>query len=116
MVDYEKAQQVIDQAHAEIVRLEAEEAVDCVDYRNLLTLAKDLMPKFGQRMVGRVRWYNEKDGYGFVSADDGGPDAFIHKRALNEAALDTLREGDRLEYTMISTAKGLQARSIVRLR
>jgi CspA family cold shock protein len=80
----------------------------------LLQLAKDLLPKAGHRIHGTVDWFNDIKGYGFVKGDDG-QDAFLHKRALNDAAIDTVQKGERLEYTVVAGSKGLQARAVVRV-
>lgn len=116
MIDFEKARQTIEAAEVAMgLALFAVIPERAKPIEDLLTLAKALMPQHGVRLTGVIRWYNSEKGYGFVTADNG-RDAFVHKRALNDAAIETLREGERIEYTLIEMPKGLQARAIVRLR
>ena len=49
---------------------------------------------------GTVKWFNTAKGFGFIQPDDGGADVFVHISALNQAGLDALNEGDKLEYEL----------------
>ena len=49
---------------------------------------------------GTVKWFNSAKGFGFVQPDDGGSDVFIHISALNQAGLDSLNEGDKVDYEL----------------
>ena len=49
---------------------------------------------------GTVKWFNTANGFGFVQPDDGGSDVFIHISALNQAGLDSLNEGDKVNYEL----------------
>jgi len=49
---------------------------------------------------GTVKWFNTAKGFGFVQPDDGGSDVFIHISALNQAGLDSLDEGDKVDYEL----------------
>lgn len=49
---------------------------------------------------GKVKWFNLAKGYGFIEPEEGGADAFVHISAVQEAGLNTLREGQALEYDM----------------
>ena len=51
--------------------------------------------------VGIVKWFNPKKGYGFISPEDGDKDAFVHITAVQGAGLDTLNEGDKVEYELV---------------
>jgi CspA family cold shock protein len=50
--------------------------------------------------TGTVKWFNETKGYGFIQPDDGGNDVFVHISAVQRAGMQTLAEGQRLEYEM----------------
>ena len=50
--------------------------------------------------VGTVKWFNSVKGYGFISPDDGGKDAFVHISAVERAGLPGLTEGQRVEYEL----------------
>ena len=60
---------------------------------------------------GTVSWYDEDKGFGFVTPDAGGPDVFVHVRALADG-LTWLTEGDRVAYDVVQGDKGPQARDL----
>jgi CspA family cold shock protein len=47
---------------------------------------------------GKVKFFSEDKGYGFVASDDGGKDAFVHHITLKECGLRTLKENDRVQF------------------
>ena len=47
---------------------------------------------------GKVKFFSEDKGYGFVASDDGGKDAFVHHTTLTECGLRTLKENDRVQF------------------
>ncbi len=59
--------------------------------------------------VGTVKWFNPVKGYGFIEPEDGGKDAFVHISAVESAGLSTLREGQKVEYELISGKNGKSA-------
>lgn len=58
---------------------------------------------------GKVKWFNEGKGFGFVACDDGGKDVFIHISVLNSAGLSSLAEGQEIAMRVVNTAKGREA-------
>jgi cold shock protein len=48
--------------------------------------------------TGKVKWFNASKGYGFIEADDGGPDVFVHISAVERSGLPGLGEGQIVEY------------------
>ncbi len=50
--------------------------------------------------IGTVKWFDPARGFGFITPDDGSKDAFVHISAVQSAGLDTLSEGQRLEYEL----------------
>ena len=48
--------------------------------------------------TGTVKWFDGKKGYGFIQPDDGSKDVFVHISAVENAGLDTLREGQKISY------------------
>ena len=60
---------------------------------------------------GRVKWFNEKKGYGFISGDDGS-DVFVHFSAIKKDGFKTLYEGDEVEFELSQGPKGLQATDV----
>jgi CspA family cold shock protein len=66
--------------------------------------------------IGTCKWFNEMKGYGFISPDEAGPDVFVHVSALDAVGIDTLSEGDRVEFTAVPGRDGrAQAANVRRL-
>ena len=61
---------------------------------------------------GRVKWFNEKKGFGFISRDDGN-DVFVHFSAIKRDGFKSLIEGDEVEFEVTQGPKGLQATNVV---
>jgi cold shock protein len=61
---------------------------------------------------GRVKWFNEKKGFGFISKDDG-DDVFVHFSAIKRDGFKSLDEGDEVEFEVSEGPKGLQATNVV---
>ena len=56
--------------------------------------------------TGTVKWFNPAKGYGFIAPDQGSGDAFVHISAVERAGLTTLREGQKVEYELVSGRNG----------
>jgi CspA family cold shock protein len=59
-----------------------------------------------------VKWFSAEKGMGFVEAEDGGKNVFVHISVVNKARLADLSEGQRLSMRVTETPKGRQAVSI----
>jgi CspA family cold shock protein len=59
--------------------------------------------------TGTVKWFDPDKGFGFIARDDGGPDLFVHRSALG---MQTLGEGDRVDFVAGSGMKGPAATNI----
>jgi CspA family cold shock protein len=53
-----------------------------------------------------VKWFNAAKGFGFIQPENGGADAFVHISAVERAGLDSLNEGDRVEYELVRGQNG----------
>lgn len=65
-----------------------------------------------EECLGSVKWYNVEKGFGFVAADGGGKDVFVHATTLNRSGLSELPEGQRVRMQITQGQKGPEARSI----
>jgi CspA family cold shock protein len=55
--------------------------------------------------TGTVKWFNSQKGFGFIAQDAGGADAFVHISAVERAGLRDLREGQKLDFELVSDRK-----------
>lgn len=65
------------------------------------------------RIRGKVKWFNNVKGYGFIGRDDG-PDVFVHYSALQQEGYKSLQEGDDVEFEIVDGKKGPQAENVTR--
>jgi len=63
---------------------------------------------------GTVKWFNNAKGYGFIQADEGGEDVFVHHTAIVAEGYRTLNQGEKVNFEMVQGPKGLQARNVAR--
>lgn len=71
------------------------------------------VPEPDLSLGGVVKWYQPDKGFGFVVAEDGGRDVFVHKSVLRRSDLATLAAGQRVLMTVMLNAKGREARTVV---
>lgn len=62
-------------------------------------------------MVGKVKWFNEAKGFGFLTRD-GGADVFVHFSAIQGSGFRTLTEGQEVEFDIGQGPKGPQAENV----
>lgn len=66
------------------------------------------------RSKGRVKWFNERRGFGFIEQPNG-DDLFVHYSAIQGDGFKTLEEGQEVEFDVVEGPKGLQAANVTRL-
>ncbi|MFQ3455874.1 cold-shock protein [Bradyrhizobium sp. UFLA01-814] len=65
--------------------------------------------------IGTVKWFNPSKGYGFIKPDDGGPDVFVHMRAVEKAGYPDLAEGAKISYELKTGSSGKASAENLRL-
>ncbi|WP_040283048.1 cold-shock protein [Tessaracoccus massiliensis] len=66
--------------------------------------------------TGTVKWFNGDKGFGFIEADDGSADVFVHFSAIQSTGFRTLDEGAKVEYDVEQGPKGPQASNLSVIR
>jgi CspA family cold shock protein len=64
--------------------------------------------------TGKVKWFNESKGYGFIEPDGGGRDVFVHYSAIQGEGYKTLSEGQPVEFEVTQGDKGPQAANVMK--
>ena len=62
--------------------------------------------------TGKVKWFNDAKGFGFIQQDGGGPDVFVHFSAIKQDGYKSLKEGQDVEFDVENDSKGLRAANV----
>ncbi len=63
--------------------------------------------------TGKVKWFNDAKGFGFITQDSGDADVFVHFSGIKGEGYKSLREGQAVEFEVQQDAKGLRAVNVV---
>ncbi|RJP71661.1 MAG: cold-shock protein [Candidatus Abyssobacteria bacterium SURF_17] len=63
---------------------------------------------------GKVKWFNDRKGYGFITQDNG-PDVFVHHESILGGGFKSLAENDRVRFETVQGPKGLKAEKVEKL-
>ena len=65
-------------------------------------------------LKGKVKWFNDQKGYGFITPEDGSPDVFVHHTAIQGEGFRTLSENQAVEFDILQTEKGPKAANVTK--
>ena len=67
-----------------------------------------------EKETGKVKWFDDKKGYGFIVPDSGGKDLFVHYSSIEGDGHRSLDEGDKVSFTVEQGKKGLEATNVAK--
>ncbi|HEV7507351.1 MAG TPA: cold shock domain-containing protein [Thermoanaerobaculia bacterium] len=67
------------------------------------------------RITGKVKWFNDSKGFGFITRDDGQKDCFVHHSAIQGNGFKSLAEGDPVEFDVVQGNKGPAAENVTKI-
>ncbi len=65
-----------------------------------------------EREKGTVKWFNGEKGFGFIAPEDGSKDVFVHYSSIQVDGYRTLKEDQKVEFTIVQGEKGPQAQDV----
>ncbi|MGH9832596.1 MAG: cold-shock protein [Blastocatellia bacterium] len=69
-----------------------------------------------EKKQGKVKWFNNAKGFGFIEQPEGDGDVFVHYSAIQMDGFKTLDEGQVVEYELVQGPKGKQAEKVMRVQ
>ncbi len=66
--------------------------------------------------IGRVKWFNTKKGYGFITREDNDEDIFVHYTSISGDGYRALEKGEDVQFELVEGPKGLQAQNVSKVQ
>jgi CspA family cold shock protein len=79
------------------------------------TITRTHKELYRMRITGKVKWFNDAKGFGFITPENGEKDCFVHHSAIQAEGFKSLAEGDRVEFSVVQGQKGPAAENVVKL-
>jgi cold shock protein len=65
--------------------------------------------------TGKVKWFNDQKGFGFITPDDASADVFVHHTAIQGSGFKSLSENQSVQYEVVQSEKGPKAANVVKV-
>jgi CspA family cold shock protein len=77
-----------------------------------MVLSRPFFQESAMRTSGKVKWFNDAKGFGFITPDSGDKDCFVHYSSIQGSGFKTLAEGDPVEFDLVQGQKGPAAENV----